>query len=112
MAEDQEPRADLTGLRGEGLRCWTACDPMHTPVEYDRNQEISHRSLLRLIACDSRGDFKYEPKHNKIALMHRKRRNQEQKQATTDAAKQRMKANKVAQKREQQLRNEGKSASK
>lgn len=79
LPEEQEPHADLTGLRGEGLRCWTACDPLHTPVE---------------------GDFKYEPKHNKIKLMHRKRRKQEQMQVTTEEAKLRMRANKDAQKRE------------
>ena len=40
-------------LRGEGLRCWTACDPSHKARD---------------------GDYAYHAKKNNIMLMHRRRR--------------------------------------
>ena len=55
MGEEEWP---LDGLRGEGLRCWTACDPAHVAQA---------------------GDFVYEPQHNQIKLMHRRRRRNAQK---------------------------------
>ena len=56
MGEEEWP---LDGLRGEGLRCWTACDPAHVAQA---------------------GDFVYEPQHNQIKLMHRRRRRNAAKQ--------------------------------
>lgn len=56
VKEEQERRASLFGLRGEGLRCWTACDPNHVRKE---------------------GDFTYEAQRNQIKLMRRKRRRNE-----------------------------------
>ena len=64
LPEEEEGAASLVGLRGEGLRCWTACDPMHEWRE---------------------GDFAYEPQRNKIKLMHRARRRKEAQQAQAQA---------------------------
>ena len=55
---DKERTASLFGLRGEGLRCWTACDPNH--VRQD-------------------GDYTYEAKKNQIKLMRRRKRRNEAK---------------------------------
>jgi hypothetical protein len=56
VKEEEELRASLFGLRGEDLRCWTACDPKHVRQE---------------------GDFTYEAQRNQIKLMRRKRRRNE-----------------------------------